>query len=67
LLPAFVTTALACWGFRGFLPTGIPFGFLVLVQWQPLVLVQVIGVVTCFIGLRLYERLLRDREPEKAS
>ena len=36
LLPAFVTTALACWGFRGFLPTGTPFGPLVLspLQWR---------------------------------
>ena len=63
LLPAFATTALACWGFRGFRPTGMPFGPLVLspLQWQTLVLVPVIGVVTCFIGLRLYERLLRRR------
>ncbi len=63
LLPAFATTALACWGFRGFLPAGTPFGPLVLspLQWQTLVLVPVIGVVTCFIGLRLYERLLRRR------
>jgi hypothetical protein len=30
LLPAFVTTALACWGFQGFLPTGPPVGLLVL-------------------------------------
>ncbi|MGH3222688.1 MAG: hypothetical protein ACRDPY_29000 [Streptosporangiaceae bacterium] len=67
LPPAFVTTALACWGFRGFRPTGIPFGSLVLLRWQVLVLVPVIGVVTCFIGLRLYERLFRRREPEKAG
>jgi hypothetical protein len=66
LLPAFVTTALACWGFQGFLPNGIP-GPLVPVQWQPLALVPVIGVVTCFIGLRLYERLLRRREPEETG
>jgi hypothetical protein len=59
LLPAFVTTALACWGFQGFLPTGVPFGSLVLspLQWPTLVLVPVIGVVTCFLGLRLWERL----------
>jgi len=40
LLSAFVTTALACWGFRGFLPAGTPFGPLVLsqLQWQDLVL-----------------------------
>ena len=36
LLPAFVTTALACWGFRGFLPGGLPLGLLMLspLQWQ---------------------------------
>jgi len=69
LLPAFVTTALACWGFRGFLPGGLPFGLLMLspLQWQVLVLVPVIGVVAGFIGLRLYERLLRWRESEKAG
>ena len=69
LLPAFVTTALACWGFRGFRPTGIPFGPLVLIsfQWQALVLVPVIGVVAGFTGLRLYERLLRRRESEQAA
>ncbi len=69
LLPAFVTTALACWGFRGFLPGGMPFGPLVLspLQWQVLVLVPVIGVVAGFIGLRLYERLLRRRGSEKAG
>jgi len=63
LLPAFVTTALVCWGFRGFLTAGPPFGLLVLspLQWQVLVLVPVIGVVAGFIGLRLYERLLRRR------
>ena len=56
--------ALACWGFRGFLPTGTPFGPLVLspLQWQDLVLVPVIGVVAGFIGLRLYERLLHRRK-----
>jgi hypothetical protein len=69
LLPAFVTTALACWGFRGFRPIGIPFGPLVLTsfQWQALVLVPVIGVVAGFTSLRLYERLLRRRESEKAA
>ena len=69
LLPAFVTTTLACWGFRGFLPTGTPFGPLVLspFQWQILVLVPVIGVVAGFIGLRLYERLLRRRESGAAG
>jgi hypothetical protein len=69
LLPAFVTTALVCWGFRGFLPGGLPLGLLVLspLQWQDLVLVPVIGVVACFIGLRLYERRLRRREAEKAD
>ena len=69
LLPAFVTTTLACWGFRGFLPAGPLFGPLVLspLQWQLLVLVPVIGVVAGFIGLRLYERLLRRRESEKAG
>jgi len=69
LLPAFVTTALACWGFRGFRPTGIPFGPLVLTsfQWQALVLVPVIGVVAGLAGLRLYERLLRRRESEQAA
>jgi hypothetical protein len=69
LLPAFVTTALACWGFRGFLPGGLPLGLLILspFQWQALVLVPVIGVVAGFIGLRLYERLLRRRESEKAG
>jgi hypothetical protein len=66
LLPAFVTTTLACWAcwaFRGFLPAGPPFGLLVLspLQWQVLVLVPVIGVVAGLIGLRLYERLLRRR------
>jgi hypothetical protein len=65
LLPAFVTTALACWGFRGFLPGGLPFGLLMLspFQWQVLVLVPVIGMVAGFIGLRFYERLLRRRGP----
>jgi hypothetical protein len=67
LLPAFVTTALVCWGFQGFLPNGIPFGPLVLTQWQALVLIPVIGVITCLTGLRLYERLLRHREPEKVG
>jgi hypothetical protein len=36
-------------------------------QWQALVLVPVIGVVAGFTGLRLYERLLRRRESEKAA
>ncbi len=69
LLPAFVTTTLACWGFRGFLPAGPPFGLLVLspLHWQVLVLVPVIGVAACFTGLRLYERLLRRRESEEAG
>ena len=42
---------------------GTLFGPLVLspFQWQILVLVPVIGVVAGFIGLRLYERLLRRR------
>jgi hypothetical protein len=63
LLPGFVTTALVCWGFQGFLPTGPPFGPLMLspLQWQLLVLVPVIGVAACLTGLRLYERLLRRR------
>jgi len=63
LLPAFVTTALVCWGFQGWLPTGPPFGSLMLspLQWQDLVLVPVIGVAPGLIGLRLYERLLRRR------
>jgi hypothetical protein len=63
LLPAFVTTALACWGFRGFRPAGPPFGLLVLspLEWQVLVLVPVIGVAAGVTGLRLYERLLRRR------
>jgi hypothetical protein len=61
LLPAFVTTVLACWGFRGFRPTGIPLGPLVLISWQALVLVPVIGVIAGFTGLRVYERLLRRR------
>jgi hypothetical protein len=67
LLPAFVTTALVCWGFQGFRPTGPPFGLLMLspLQWQDLVLVPLIGVVACFIGLRLYERLLRRPESEE--
>ena len=67
LLPALVTTALVCWGFQGFVPTGPPFGPLMLspLQWQDLVLVPVIGVVAGFTGLRLYERLLRRRESEK--
>jgi hypothetical protein len=69
LLPALVTTTLACWGFRGFLPAGPPLGLLMLspLHWQVLVLVPVIGVVGCFAGLRLYERLLRRREPEKTG
>jgi len=63
LLPAFVTTALACWGFRGFAPAGPPFGPLVLspLQWQDLVLVPLAGVAAGLAGLRLYERLLRRR------
>ncbi len=69
LAAAFVTTALVCWGFRGFLPGGLPLGLLMLspLQWQDLVLVPVIGVVACFIGLRLYERRLRRRETEQAG
>jgi hypothetical protein len=61
LLPAFVTTALTCWGFSGFLPSGLPIGLLRLspLRWQILVLVPVIGVVAGFTGLRLYERRLR--------
>ena len=63
LLPAFVTTALACWGFRGWGPSGTPFGPLMLdpLQWQLLVLVPAIGVAACFTGLRVYERWLRRR------
>jgi hypothetical protein len=63
LLPAFVTTALVCWGFQGWLPNGTPFGPLMLspLQWDVLVLVPAIGVVACYTGLRLYERLLRRR------
>ena len=30
LLPAFVTTTLACWGFRSLLPDGPPVGLLML-------------------------------------
>ena len=69
LLPAFVTTALVCWGFRGFLPGGLPLGLLMLspLQWQDLVLVPVIGVVACFLGLRLYERRLRRRAATSAG
>jgi hypothetical protein len=69
LLPAFVTTTLACWGFRGFRPAGPPVGLLVLspMKWEVLVLVPLIGVVAGFAGLRLRERQLRRREPEKAS
>jgi hypothetical protein len=69
LLPAFVTTTLTCWGFRGFLPGGVPFGLLMLspLEWQALVLVPVIGVVAGLIGLRLYERLLCRREPEETG
>jgi hypothetical protein len=69
LLPAFVTTALVCWGFQGFLPTGPPFGPLMLspLQWGALVLVPAIGVAAGLVGLRLYERLLRRREPEKTG
>ena len=63
LLPAFLTTTLACWGFQGFLQNGPPFGLLVLspLHWQALVLVPVIGVIAGFIGLRLYESLLGRR------
>jgi len=63
LLPAFVTTMLACWGFRGFLPDGPPVGLLMLspLKWEVLVLVPVIGVVAGFTSLRLYERLLGRR------
>lgn len=63
LLPAFVTTTLACWGFRGFLPDGPPVGLLMLspLKWEVLVLVPVIGVIAGFIGLRLYESLLGRR------
>jgi hypothetical protein len=63
LLPALATTALACWGFRGFLPGGLPFGLLILSpgQWGVLVLVPVTGGIAGFIGLRFYERLLRRR------
>jgi hypothetical protein len=63
LLPAFVTTALACWGFRGWAPSGTPFGPLMLspLQWHLLVLVPAIGVAACFTGLRVYERWLRRR------
>jgi hypothetical protein len=63
LLPAFVTTMLACWGFRGFLPDGPPVGLLMLspLKWEVLVLVPVIGVIAGLIGLRLYERLLGRR------
>jgi hypothetical protein len=63
LLPAFVTTALVCWGFQGFLPSGPPVGLLVLspLHWEALILVPVIGVVADFTGLWLYERRLRSR------
>jgi hypothetical protein len=61
LLPAFVTTTLACWGFRGFLPDGPPVGLLMLspVKWEFLALVPLIGVAAGFAGLRFYERRLR--------
>lgn len=61
LLPVFVTTALACWGFQGFVPNGRPFGPLMLdpLQWQLLVLVPAIGVAASFAGLRLWESRLR--------
>jgi len=61
LLPAFVTTTLACWGFQGFLPDGPPVGLLMLspLKWEFLVLVPVIGVVAGVAGLRFYERRLR--------
>ena len=63
LLPAFVTTALACWGFRGWTPEAGPFAPLMLdpLQWHLLVLVPAIGVAACFTGLRVYERWLRRR------
>jgi hypothetical protein len=63
LPPVFVTTALVCWGFQGFLPSGPPVGLLVLspLHWEALILVPVIGVVAGFTGLRLYERRLRRR------
>jgi hypothetical protein len=69
LLPALLTTTLACWGFRGFVPAGPPMGLLALSPFhgQDLVLVPVTGVVAGFTGLRLYERLLRRREPEEAG
>jgi hypothetical protein len=68
LVPAFLTTTAACWGFQGFLPDGPPFGLFVLspLRWQALVLVPVISVIAGFTGLRLYERQLR-RGPEEAG
>jgi len=67
LLPVFVTTTLACWGFQGFAPNGTPFGALMLspLQWQLLVLVPVIGVAASFTGLRLWERRLRREEDQR--
>jgi len=69
LLPALLTTTLACWGFGGFVPGGPPIGLLTLSPFQgrDLALVPVIGVVAGFIGLQLYERLLRRREPGKPA
>jgi hypothetical protein len=54
-------SALVCWGFQGFLPSGPPAGLLVLspLHWEALMLVPVVGVVAGFTGLRLYERRLR--------
>jgi hypothetical protein len=69
LLPALLTTTLACWGFRGFVPAGPPMGLLALSPFhgQDLVLVPVIGVVAGFTALQFYERLLRRREPGKPA
>jgi hypothetical protein len=69
LLPALLTTTLACWGFRGFVPAGPPVGLFALSPFhgQDLVLVPVIGVVAGFIVLQFYERLLRRREPGKPA
>jgi hypothetical protein len=69
LLPALLTTTLACWGFRGYVPAGPPIGLLSLspFHWQVFVLVPVIGVGASFICLQLYERLLRPREPGKPA
>jgi hypothetical protein len=56
-------------GVPGFRPAGPPFGPLMLspLQWQDLVLIPVIGVVACFTGPRLHERLLHRPESEKAG